>query len=113
MYKNLEIRNENFKKLERIAEIIFNNFIENTQETFEKGSLYLKSVVEYPGSFSELSYSEIENFKETTLKTITKILNERFEKNIFFESAEIDDRFLFSEGEIKKLVFKIEVMLKR
>lgn len=116
MYKNVELRKNNLKGLKEKVDKIFNNFIEKTQKQYEDGSLYLFAEVDMDYNFescNEMCAKEFEILYDTKIKSIIKLLNDRFSEEETFENYSIKDEFRYNQyDEIEKMFLTIRVTLR-
>ena len=117
MYKKVvELRKKNLEKLKENTNNMFFEFIEKTQNQFEAGSLYLTTEIEMnynSENYTKMSCEEFENFSDTILRTILKLLNDKFCEEELFESYSIKENFKHDyAGNIEKITFIVKATLK-
>lgn len=96
MYKNVELRNKNLEGLKENVNVMFEEFVEKTQEQYENGSLYLAAEVEMNynlENYVKMSCEEFELFCDTTLKTVIELLNNKFCEEEILKNYSVAENF--------------------
>jgi hypothetical protein len=116
MYKNVELRNKNLEGLKENVNVMFEEFVEKTQEQYENGSLYLTAEVEMNynlENYVKMSCEEFELFCDTTLKTVIELLNNKFCEEEHFKNYSVAENFKNNSlGKIEKITLIIKATLR-
>ena len=116
MYKNVELRNKNLEGLKENVNVMFEEFVEKTQEQYENGSLYLAVEVEMNynlENYVKMSCEEFELFCDTTLKTVIELLNNKFCEEEILKNYSVAENFKNNSlGKIEKITLIIKATLR-